>query len=71
MHWGCDSEESKCSLSSWSLGLAGREVSRQWGDPGMGVMLGSWQESGVPDPITLRTCKPWKDPITSQTVVLS
>lgn len=26
----------------------GRKVSRLWGDPGMGVMLGSWQKSGIP-----------------------
>ena len=48
MHWGHDSEESKCSSVFMEL-LSGGEGKSPGcgGDTGMGVVIGSWQESGV------------------------
>ena len=72
MHWGCDSEEGKCSSVFMEPRSGGEGKS-----PGCGVTLepvlclGPGRSQGSPGPITLRTGKPWKDPITSQYIVLS
>ena len=72
MHWGCDSEEGKRSSVFMEPRSGGEGKS-----PGCGVTLepvlclGPGRSQGSPGPVTLRTCKPWKDPITSQYIMLS
>ena len=56
--WGYDSEEGKCSSVFMELPSGGERKS-----PG--------RSQGSSGPITLRTCKPWKDPVISQYIVLS
>ena len=58
MRWGYDSEEGKCSSVFMELPSGGEGKS-----PG--------RSQGSSGPITLRTCKPWKDPVISQYIVLS
>ena len=72
MCWGYDNEESKCPSVFMELWSGGEGKS-----PGCGETLervlcsGPGRSPGSSGPITLRTCKPWKDPITSQYNVLS
>ena len=72
MHWGCDSEEGKRSSVFMEPQSGGEGKS-----PGCGVTLewvlcsGPGRSQGSPGPVTLRPCKPWKDPITSQYIMLS
>ena len=56
--WGYDSKEGKCSSVFMELPSGGERKS-----PG--------RSQGSSGPITLRTCKPWKDPVISQYIVLS
>ena len=71
MRWGYDSEESKCPSVFMELRSGGEGQS-----PGCGETLervlcsGPGRSQGSSGSITLRTCKPWKDPITSQYIVL-
>ena len=72
LHWGHDSEESKCSSVFMELRSGGEGKSPGCGETLERVSyLGPGRSQGSPGPITLRTCKPWKDPITSQYIVLS
>ena len=71
MRWGYDSEESKCPSVFMELRSGGEGQS-----PGCGETLervlcsGPGRSQGSSGSITLRTCKPWKDPVTSQYIVL-
>ena len=72
MCWGYDSKESKCASVFMELQSGGEGKS-----PGCEETLermlcsGPGRSQGSSGPITLKTCKPWKDPITSQYNVLS
>ena len=67
MHWEHDSEASVMELLSGGEGKSpGCGETLEWV-----LYLGPGRSQGSSGPITLRTCKPWKDSITSQYIVLS
>ena len=72
MHWGYDSEEGKCSAVFMELWSGGEGKSPGCGETLEWVLcLGPGRSQGSSGLISLRTWKAWKDPVTSQYIVLS
>lgn len=71
MHRAVTAKRVNALLSSWSLSLAGKKSLQAVETLEWVLCLGPGRSQGSPGPVTLRPCKPWKDPITSQYIMLS